>query len=134
MTQRRSWILDIRICWVVLFCFSILALIPANGQAGLVESRLSTGEASSLRAQDIDKIRQALETEVVSQRLADYGLTPAEVEAKLPTLSDEQIHQLAGLSDNLGEGGVLGVIIALLVIALLVILILKVSDKQVIIK
>ncbi len=134
MAEKRSWILDIRICWVVLFCFSLLALIPANGQARLVESRLSTGEVSSLRAQEIETIRQALESELVSQRLADYGLSPEEVAAKLPTLSDEQIHQLAGLSDSLGEGGVLGVIIALLVIALLVILILKVSDKQVIVK
>ena len=40
-----------------------------------------------------ETIRKALELEVVSQRLADYGLTDKEVSAKLPTLSDEQLHQ-----------------------------------------
>jgi hypothetical protein len=56
------------------------------------------------------------------------------VSAKLPTLSDEQLHQLASLSESLGEGGILGAVIAILVIVLLVIVILKVTNKQVIVK
>jgi hypothetical protein len=56
------------------------------------------------------------------------------VAAKLPSLSDEQLHQLAGLSDSLAEGGILGVVIAVLLIVLLVVVILKISDRQVIIR
>ena len=134
MFDRRPWVLDARICWMVLFAFCCLSLIPANGGAALIESRLSDGESLMQRATEIETIRQALEREVVAQRLADYGLSPEEVSAKLPTLSDEQLHQLAALSDSLGEGGILGAVIAILVVVLLVIVILKVTDKQVIVK
>jgi hypothetical protein len=134
MSSKKPWILDARICWVVLLAFSFLALIPSNGMASLAESRLSSGETLSERAGQIDKIRYALEQVVVAQRLSDYGLSKEEVAAKLPSLSDEQLHQLAGLSDSLAEGGVLGAVIAVLLIVLLVIVILKVSDRQIIIR
>jgi len=132
---KKPWIMDGRICWLVLLTFSLLAIWPTHGHAALSPSRLASGEmVAAERAEQIAKIRQALEQQVVAQRLADYGLTPAEVEAKLPTLSDEQLQQLAGLSDTLAEGGVLGVIIALLVITLLVIVILKLMNRQIIIR
>ena len=134
MSDRRRWVLDARICWMVLFAFCCLSLIPANGSASLIESRLSGGESLMQREAEIETIRQALEREVVVQRLADYGLSPEEVSAKLTTLSDEQLHQLACLSESLGEGGILGAVIAILVVVLLVIVILKVTDKQVIVK
>lgn len=133
MTERRSSILDPRICWMVLFAFCCLSLIPANARAYMIESRLSAGE-SPVRTAQIETIRKALEREVVAQRLSDYGLSPEEVSAKLPTLSDEQIHHLAALSDSLGEGGILGAVIAILIVVLLVIVILKLTDKQVIVK
>ncbi|WP_305042519.1 PA2779 family protein [Geoalkalibacter sp.] len=135
MSRKRIWILDSRICWVVLMAFTLLSLVPNNSFAGLMDSRLSTGESYTQRADDLDKIRQALQQEVVAQRLADYGFSSDEIAAKLPTLSDEQIHQIAGLTDSLGEGADgLGLVIAVLVIVLLVVLILKLSDKQIIIK
>lgn len=135
MNRKRIWILDSRICWVVLLAFTLLSLVPNNSFAGLMDSRLSTGESYTQRADDMEKIRQALQQEVVAQRLADYGFSSAEIAEKLPTLSDEQIHQIAGLTDSLGEGADgLGLVIAVLVIVLLVVLILKLSDKQIIIK
>jgi hypothetical protein len=134
MSSKKRWFLDSRICWTLLLTFSFLAMIPANGSASLVESRLASGETLSLRAAQVEKIRHALEQEVVSQRLMDYGLSSEEVAAKLPEMSDEQLHQLAGLSDSLAEGGILGVVIAVLLIVLLVVVILKVSDRQVIIR
>lgn len=134
MNVPRSRVLDVRICWIVLFAFSVLALIPAQGRASLVESRLASGETLSQRAVELNKVRKALETEVVAQRLADFGLSQEEVAAKLPTLSDDQLHQLAGLSDSLAEGGILGAIIAVLLIVLLVVVILKLTDKEIIIR
>jgi hypothetical protein len=132
--QRRPWFLDLRISWTVLAAFCCLALVPANARATLAPSRLADGAAMTERAAMIETIRTALEKEVVAQRLADYGLTPEEVSARLPSLSDEQLHQLASLSDTLAEGGVLGLVIAVLVIVLLVIVILKLTDKQIIVK
>ncbi len=134
MSVTKKPIVDRRISWLVLLSFCLMSLIPVNAGASLVESRLANGESLSQRAADLSKVRQALETEVVAQRLADFGLSPEQVAAKLPTLSDDQLHQLAGMSDTLAEGGVLGAVIAVLVVILLVVVILKLTNKEVIIR
>lgn len=132
MKDNCRWILDRRLCWVVLLTFTCLALWPANARAALIESRLTDGSVVSERIEMIDAIRTALEKDVVAQRLADYGLTPAEISTKLPTMTDEQLHQLASLSDSLGEGGdALGAVIAVLLIILLVVVILKITDREI---
>lgn len=134
MRPHRPWILDLRLCWTVLLAFCCLVLFPAQSRAALVESRLAGGETLSARSIEIDTIRQALEREVVSQRLADYGLSKEEILAKLPALDDAQLHQLASMSDDIVAGDALGGVIAILVIVLLVVLILKVSGKEIIIR
>ncbi len=134
MIVTKSRLLDARICWTVLLAFCLLSLVPAQGRASLVESRLASGETLTQRTVELTKVRQALEQDVVAQRLADFGLSQEEVAAKLPTLSDDQLHQLAGLSDSLAEGGILGTVIAVLLIVLLVVVILKLVDKEIIIR
>ncbi len=134
MSRRRPWLLDARICWVVLAAFCSLALIPAEARAGLVESRLASGDTLSQRSVQIESIGKALEHELVRQRLADYGLTSEEISAKLQTLSDSQLQQLASLSDEIAAGDGLGVVIALLVIVILVLVILKLYNKEIVIR
>ncbi len=134
MNEKRPWVVHPVICYVVLATFYLVVLVPIEVRASLLESRLSDGAGISTRAEMIEKVRLALEQDMVAQRLADYGLTAGEVEAKLATLSDEQLHQLAGLSDTLAEGGVLGAVIAILVVILLVILIVKLLNKEIIIR
>lgn len=134
MRTPRPWILNLTFGWLVLIAFSTLTLFPTQSRAALVESRLADGSLASARAAEMETIRLALEKEVVAQRLADYGISPAEVMAKLPTLSDEQIHQLAGVSDDLAAGAGLGEIIAVLLIILLVVVILRLMDKKIIIR
>lgn len=132
--QGTAWILDARICWVVLVTFSCLCLIPVESPAALVPSRLADGLTASERAEQIETIRQTLQRELVSQRLADYGLSAREIADKLPTLSDEQLHQMAGLSKDIAAGGTLEAVVAVLLIIFLVVVILKLMDKEVIIK
>jgi len=134
MFAKRPWVLDLRICWTVLTVFCALSLIPANGNAALVQSRLADGSAVSERMTQIETIRKVLEKEIVTQRLADYGVSAQEISAKLPTLSDEQLHQLAGMSTDLAAGDGLGVVIGVLLIVFLVIVILMLLDKKVIIR
>jgi hypothetical protein len=71
---------------------------------------------------------------VVAQRLADFGLSKEEVAAKLPTLSDAQLHQLAGLSKDIAAGNGAEVVIAVLLIILLVVIIVKLMDREIIIR
>jgi hypothetical protein len=119
---------------VVLAAFCFLSLVPANGNAALIGSRLADGSFAAERQGRIETIRQALEQQVVAQRLADFGLSTEEVVAKLPTMSDEQLHQLAGLSKDVAAGNGLEAIVAVLLIVFLVVVILKLMDREVIIR
>ncbi len=134
MKKHRPWFLNAGLTWMVVMAFSVLALFPIEVRAALVESRLSTGETISQRSAEIETIRQALELEVVSQRLADYGMSKEAIMAKLPTMSDAQIHQLASLSEDIVAGDGLGFVIGLLIVVLLVLLILNITGRQVIIR
>jgi len=132
--HRRAWVLDLRICWMVLIAFSAFSLLPVNGNAALVPSRLADGASVSERQAQVETIRQALEKEVVAQRLVDFGLSKEEIAAKLPTLSDAQLHQLAGLSKDIAAGNGAEAVIAVLVIVILVIVIIKLLDREIIIR
>jgi hypothetical protein len=134
MSLPRLWILDARICWMVLIAFSFLSLVPANGNAGLIGSRLADGTFGAERQGQIETIRQTLEQQVVAQRLSDFGLSPEEVSAKLPTMSDEQLHQLAGLSKDVAAGSVIEAVIAVLLIVFLVVVIMKLMDREIVIR
>lgn len=134
MEKRRTWVLDIRICWMVLIAFCCLSLAPNTGDAALIGSRLADGAAASTRTAQIEQIRQVLERDVVSQKLADYGFSAKEISAKLPTLTDAQLHQLAGMSQDLAAGDGVGIVIGVLLVIFLVVLILILVGKRIIIK
>lgn len=135
MRKRGIALLDARIIWLVLLCFTALSLLPMPARAALIESRLSGEPVSGQRAQDLETVRSALEREIVAQRLADYGLSVVEIRGKLNSLTDAQLHQLASVSDSLAEGGDgLGLVVTVLVIVLLVVVILKLMDKEVIVR
>ena len=112
------------------------ALEAAPAAAGLVPSQPVGAPARvSSREADVSAVRHALENRIVAQKLRDYGVSPAEVRARLATLSDQDLHTLATASRGLPSGGdALGGVIALLIIVILVIIILKLLNKEVIIR
>lgn len=133
--MKLSRILDLRLAWVILLTFGLMSAVPPNSEAALVESRTADGQTLSQRAQDLEQVRSMLENELVVQRLADYGYSQREARQKIDNATDEQLHQIASLSDNLAAGADgLGVMISVLVVVALVVLILKLSNKQVIIR
>jgi hypothetical protein len=84
---------------------------------------------SASRTTDMVKIQTTLESKILRQKLMDYGLTPEETMARLNTLSDEQIHQLAIHTDSLqagGDGGA-GFLLFLLLVAIILALILALT-------
>ncbi len=129
----KRLVLDKRLCMFILAFYSLVALVPSTGEASLIESRLSTGEKMSERTEKIESIRNALEHEIVAQRLSDYGLSQEEVMARMESLDDKQLHQLSTLSDEVG-GGAIGLAIGVLLVVLLVVVILKVSDKRIVVQ
>ena len=135
MNASFRWILNPSLSWSILLVFAAFSISPPPARAALIESQLSGSQVMSQRVTDLETVRQALEHELVAQRLADYGFSKDEVQLKLQTMTDAQLHQLASAADTLAEGGDgLGLVVTVLVIILLVILILKLSDKQIIVR
>ena len=126
--EFKRFVLDRRICKFVLVFYFFVALLPSTGEASLIESRLSTGEQMSERAEKIESVRKALEHKVVAQRLEDYGLSQEEVMARMNSLDDKQLHQLASLSDEVG-GGSVGLIVGVLLVVILVVVLLRVAGR-----
>jgi hypothetical protein len=129
---RRSlgfWTALLTVAW---WC----SLQAAPAFAGLAPSRVSGVTAiASARDADIVAVQRALEHKLVAQKLRDYGVAPGDVQARLASMSDQDLHTLASYSKGLPSGADdMGTLIALLIVILLVILILRVLNKQVIIK
>jgi hypothetical protein len=121
--------------WTALFTLTWWCSIQvAPAFAGLVPSRVSgTTAIASSRDADVLTVQRALEHKVVVQKLRDYGVAPAEADARLASMSDQDLHTLASYSKGLPSGSD-DSLIALLIVILLVILILKALNKQVVIK
>jgi hypothetical protein len=97
--------------------YALAALVPTDsvaGHAGAADAR--------------SRVMQSLAREDVRAALAAQGLDPEEVQARVASLTDAEVQQIADQLDQLPAGGDgLGVVIAVLLIILLVILILKVA-------
>ena len=124
----RKWIT----CYLVL-AMVVIGVVPSVEASFLSSETITTG--GSDRSLDLQTVREALETKLVRQRLADLGFTPEEVRARIAQLSDQQIHQVAQRLDEvrIGQDG-FGILIGLLVIAGLVVLIYYLLNHQVVIK
>jgi hypothetical protein len=102
--------------------------LPASGDPGMAGS----ATVSFDRSADLKRIQTALEYKAVQQRLVDYGLSPDEAMAKLNTLSDGQLHQLAANMDSLQAGGdAVGALVGLVIIALLVVLLIYLLEGRI---
>ncbi len=130
--ELRGVIRGVLIVYLVpaLVVFGGLAAMPPAAQAMFLPS----SEQAAIRSEDTAHIRRALESKVVRQRLADFGLTPDEVSLRMSEWTDAEIHQLSGVAEQFHAGGsALGTIALILVIALLAVLLLHLTGHKVII-
>lgn len=119
---------------VLVVCMVVMEVGPAA--AGLAPSSVSgtTGIASS-RDADMLVAQRALENKVVAQKLRDYGVAPAEAQARLASLSDADLHTLASSSKGLPSGADgTGAVIGILVVVILVIVVLRLMNRQVVVR
>jgi hypothetical protein len=129
---RTSLILYLSAALIVL---GGVAAFPAPGWASFVGSEAVGMVPAFDRASDLARLRAHLEQKVVAQRLADWGVGPHEIAARLALMDDAQIHQAVAQLDSVQPGGDsgLGVIIGLLVIAILVVVLLQLTGHRVVI-
>jgi len=115
MKTTRLWLI-----YCLVLSTSLVCGLQTSGLAMLAPAHPSAAPQSS-RAEDMRAIQTALESKIVRQKLAEYGLNEHQIQSRLSRLSDEQVHQLAVRSQAVnagGDGG--GVIVGALLIVPLV--------------
>lgn len=129
--------------WFVLVAFmmagwmGVLGSVRGEAVAGVIASRgTDSPDGLASRTADLDKVQAFMEKKIVLQKLADYGVSPDEAMAKVRSMSDGELHRLASLTDRAAEGAddALGFLIGVAVLVILVIVILKLVNKEVIVR
>jgi len=115
-----------RIAVMVAVAFGFMAVFVAPVHATMV------GTEAVLQAADVDAARQTvksfLDRQEVSQRLQEWGVEPAEAQARIDAMTAEEVTLLAGEIDQLPAGGdTFGFIIGLALITFIVLLILDIT-------
>ena len=111
----------------------LLGSLRGVAEAGLIASHLSEAEA---RSEDLAKVQSFLEDKIVVQKLVDYGVSPEEAKAKVEAMSAQELHRLASLTDRAAAGTDSGIeiLIGLAILVILIILILKLMNKEVVVR
>lgn len=110
----------------------VLGTLRGVAEAGVIGSIVPKETAS---AEDIETIQKFLENKVVAQKLVDYGVSPEEAMEKVRGMNQQELHRLAALTDRTAEGtGGIGFLIGVAILVILVIVIIKLLDKEIIIR
>jgi len=125
--------------WFVMVALLMAGWMGAIGslrgvaEAGLIASHLSEAEA---RSEDLAKVQSFLENKIVVQNLVDYGVSPEEAKAKVESMSAQDLHRLASLTDRAAAGADdgIGLLIGLAILILLIIVIIKLMNKEVVVR
>jgi len=112
----------------------VLGSIRGEAVAGVIASHGTDSVVS--RNVDITKVQSFLEQKIVLQKFSDYGVSADEAMEKVRAMSDREVHRLAALTDRAAEGtdSGLGILIGLAVLVLLIIVILKLMNKEVVVR
>jgi len=116
----------------VYFLMITLALLISIPYQSAVAALIGTETAmNAAKGADVrERLQQYLAREDVRTALLAQGIDPAEAQARIESLTDSELSQIAGQIDKLpAAGDGLGLVIAVLIIILLVIVILKVAGK-----
>ncbi|HZX14330.1 MAG TPA: PA2779 family protein [Thermodesulfobacteriota bacterium] len=132
MSFYRYKIYKVSIIIIILTSFTPVSLISRSAECAIAGSQMiSPGGKTSVREINEEKIRRTLENKIVVEKLRSYGLSKEEVMAKMERMSDEQIHQLAALSDKIpaGGNGAIIAVVAILVVFVIIIVVLILLKK-----
>ena len=117
--------------WYLIIAMFIIGIAP-KADAGIAPSEIIVMSQVD-RTADLGKIQKVLEMKMVRERLEKLGFAQDEIQSKLSSLSDQQMHNLALQIDEIKTGGDLGIVIALLVIVILVVLIIQLTGRKVVV-
>lgn len=115
--------------FILMVALALLLSIPCEpALAALIgtDTVMDSAGAADVRA----RLKQLVAREDARAALLAQGIDPAEAQARIESLTDSELFQIAGHVDKLpAAGDGLGIAIAVLLIVLIVIVILKVAGK-----
>jgi hypothetical protein len=135
--EMRTFPRKLRIGTALLVVLSMSTLDFSPAVAGLATSQTSGATTiDSPRDADMLVVQRTLENKIVAQKLRDYGVSAAEAQLKVASMSDDDLHTLATASKGLPSGadGTTGAIIGVLLVVILVIVILRLMNREVVVK
>jgi len=110
-----------------------LGTLRGTAEAGVIASHAGGGD---LRAAEVSRVQAFLEGKVVQQKLMDYGVSPEEAMAKIRSMSDQDLHRIASLTDRVAAGAddAIGILIGLAILVILIIVIMKLMNKEIVVR
>ncbi|GIW48230.1 MAG: hypothetical protein KatS3mg078_2107 [Deltaproteobacteria bacterium] len=105
MSLVKKRVYRVLIIMLILGSFTPVSIFSKSAEGAMVSSQMLSSDGSTAsRSISEEKIRRMLENKIVAERLKSYGLSKEEVLEKMSKMSDEQVHQLAALSDRIPAG------------------------------
>ena len=131
MVRKAGWFVVVAV--MMAGWMGVLGSVRGVAEAGVIAS--STFGAES-RLEDMAKVQAFLENKIVVQKLVDYGVSPAEAIAKVKEMSSQDLHRLASLTDRAAAGtsDALGFLIGLAILIILIIVIMKLMNKEIVVR
>jgi len=131
MVRKAGWFVVVAV--MMAGWMAVLGSVRGVAEAGVIASGI---EDAGSRVEDMAKVQAFLENKVVVQKLVDYGVSPAEALAKVQAMSAQDLHRLASLTDRAAAGtdSALGFLIALAILIILIIVIMKLMNKEVVVR
>lgn len=123
--------------WTALLLLLSMGLYDVSPAAAALAPSQPSGTTAIVAVRDGDLLvaQRVLENKIVAQKLKDYGVTAADAQRRLASMSDQDLHTLASASRGLPSGGdATGAVIGILVIVILVIVILKLTHHDVVVR
>ncbi len=135
VSHMRKWRGFILISIFMAVVISAISSISQEAMASFIASRSSSFDSRAMSEQDMAKVEAFLESRIVIQKLADFGMSKEEATAKVNHLQNEDLHTLASIVHSAPAGGNgIGFIIGVAVLVVLFLIILKLLNKEVIIR
>ena len=131
MVRKASWFVAVAV--MMAGWMGVLGSVRGVAEAGVIASSI---EDAGSRVEDMAKVQSFLENKVVVQKLVDYGVSPAEAMAKVKAMSSQDLHRLASLTDRAAAGtdSALGFLIGLAILVILIIVIMKLMNKEIVVR
>lgn len=129
--RRAGWFVMVAV--MMAGWMGVLGSVRGVAEAGVIASGIV--DAGS-RVEDMAKVQAFLENKVVVQKLVDYGVSPAEAMAKVEAMGAQDLHRLASLTDRAAAGtsDALGFLIGLAILVILIIVIMKLMNKEIVVR